>query len=190
MAAPVRVINYKGENLACSVATDVWKFDTQDIANGASLAQFFVTRGNRGYDVANFEGDQSLVPEQRIFEVLAIVGRIYKTGAASDQPLISDAKNLFEGSYYEFQIQQVLADRDNSFRLVGGADFFHIGGVGVTFAGDGAWPNVRKYAVSRIVPGGRSIEFKMYWPTPVVLTVTTKIQIAMYGYELIPRGKA
>lgn len=191
MAAPSRVINYKGENLVCSVATDVWKFDTQIVSNGDGQVQFFVSRANRGYDVANFEGDQSLVPEQRIFEVLAVCARIYTTGAAAQQPLITDAKNLFEGGYYEFQIQQVLADRDNFFRLMGGADFFSINPLtNVAFAGDGAWPNVRKYAVSRIVPGGRSIEFKVFWPTPVVLTIDTAVQVGLYGYELIPRGKA
>jgi hypothetical protein len=192
MAEATRVINYKGENLVCSVATDVWKFDTQEITTLSTLSQFFVSRANRPYSVANFEGDQSLVPEQRIFEVLAVCARIYATpGAGIDQPLVTDIRNLFETAYYEFQIQQVLTDRDNLFRLVGGADIFSVNPVGnVGFVGDGAWPNLRKYAVSRIVPGGRSIEFKVYWPTPVILAATCKLQIAMYGYELIPRGKA
>jgi hypothetical protein len=182
-----RIVEYKGSRLVCEVASDVWKYDTVDVEDGDSQLQWFVTRQNKGYELANFEGDQSLVPEQRIFECLAIVARIYQ---GDDAPAIADAKNLFETAYFEYQIQQVITDRDNLFRIMGGGDIFHVGGAGVAFMGDGAWPNVRKYAVSRLVPGGRSLEFFIYWPGGVTLTATQKLQVAMYGYELIPKGKA
>lgn len=181
-----RIIQYKGAKVACEVASDVWKYDTVDVTDGDSTLQWFVTRQNKGYHLANFEGDQSLVPEQRLFECLGIVARIYQ---GADAPLIADAKAIFETAYFEFQIQQVITDRDNLFRLMGGGDIFSVGGAGVAFMGDGAWPNVRKYAVSRIVPGGRSIEFFIYWPGGVSLTTDYKLQVAMYGYELIPKGK-
>lgn len=182
-----RIVEFKGTKLVCEVASDVWKYDSEVIETGDSNMEFFVTRQGKGYHLANFEGDQSLVPEQRIFEVLAIVARIY---GGDDAPAIADSKNLFEDAYFEFRIQQVITDRDNLFRLIGGADIFSVGGVGVSFMGDGAWPNVRKYAVSRLVPGGRSIEFEVYWPGGVTLLGDQKLQIALYGYELIPKGKA
>jgi hypothetical protein len=189
-----RIVEYKGSRVVCEVASDVWKYDTIEVEDGASTLQWFVTRQNKGYQLANFEGDQSLVPEQRLFECLAIVARIYLTpgdAGVGDAPTVSDAKTIFETGYFEFQIQQVITDRDNFFRLIGGGDIFPVAAAApVAFMGDGAWPNVRKYAVSRIVPGGRSIEFFVYWPTPVALEATRKVQIAMYGYELIPKGKA
>jgi hypothetical protein len=183
-----RVIEYKGSKIECEVASDSWKYDTVVVDDGDSQLQWFVTRQNKTYELANFEGDQSLVPEQRLFEVLAAVARIYQ---GEDAPLIADAKNVFETAYFEFQIQQVISERDNLFRLMGGGDIFSVGGLGVSFMGDGAWPNVRKFAVSRIVPGGRSIEWTIYWPGGITIAAKggVKLQIALYGLELIPKGK-
>lgn len=191
----IRKVEYKGAEVVCDVVADRYVFDTELVVNGDTEKTFYVSLTGKGYNLANFEGDKTIVPEQRIFETLAVGARIVEKGVGATNPLISDAHNMFEAGYFTFSIQEALTDRDFLQRIAGGFDVFEIGGVGTAFMGDGAIPNVRKYSVSRLIPGGRSIEFKTYWPGPggVVLTpippLGVYLQVWLYGYELIPRAR-
>jgi hypothetical protein len=176
------VIPFKGDMVAVDVVADRWIFDSETIATGATEQQFFVTKAAKGYHQANFEGDYTLVPEGRIFIVLAAYVAFYQ----DDTPAYGDAKPLFTLGYYEWKIQQTITDRDWLHRLIGGEDLFDVTGTAGPFTGDGDHGNLRKYAVARIVPGGRAIEYGLFWPGGLTLTKSCKVFVSLYGYEAIP----
>jgi hypothetical protein len=146
---------------------------------------FYVSKVGKNYAQANFEGDQSLVPEGRIFEVLALNVHVEQ---ATPRVFI-DVNAIFAGGYFEWKIGQTTTDRDWLYRLIGGVDLYDTAGAQTPFQGDGAHANIRKYAISRFVPGGRSIEFRLAWPVVggVILTKSAIVKVSLYGFEEIPR---
>ncbi len=90
--------------------------------------------------------------------------------------------------YYEWNTQGTLTDRDWLHQIMGSTDLYDTAGVDTPSQGNGSHANIRKYQVSRFVPGGRSIEFRLSWPDGgLTLTEDAIIYVRLYGYELIPR---
>lgn len=183
-----KVIPFQGAQIGVDVVADRYIFDSEAFDAGATLnnQEFFVSKAGKSYAQANFEGDYTLVPEGRIFEVLGISVYVYQ---AATESVFADAKQIFDLGYYEFKISQTTTDLDWLHRLIGGVDLFDSAGVETPLQGDAAHANIRKYAVSRMVPGGRSIGFQLYWPGGITITAAAKIFVSFYGNELIPNGQ-
>jgi len=179
-------IPFQGAEVPVDVVSDRYIFDSEVLAAGAYTEQnFFVSKAAKSWAQANFEGDQSLVSEGRIFEVLGIYIYFEQVSAVKN---ISDASLVFNSGYYEWSTQGVLTDRDWMHQMIGSVDLYDAAGVVTPFQGDGAHANIRKYAISRFVPGGRSIEFRIVWPGSITLAQDTILKVRLYGYEEIPRA--
>ena len=180
-----KLIPYQGAQVEVDVVSDRYWMDYAQIVSGQTKQEYFVSRAGKDYDQAVFEGDQTLVPEGRLAEIIGI-------SFHCDQAVLSfdDIKNIFVGAYFEWQINEVTTDRDWLFRLIGGVDLFDSSGTVAPFQGDGAHANIRKYAISRFAPGGRSIKFNVYWPAGVTLQAPVSTRVNLYGYEEIPREVA
>jgi len=183
-----KTIPFQGAEVPVDVVSDKYIFDSEIMLNTPvvhSEQPFFVSKTGKSLAQANFEGDNSLVSEGRIFEVLGIYVFFYQ---ATTKKSVADAALCFDAGYYEWNTQGTLTDRDWLHQIMGSTDLYDTAGVDTPSQGNGSHANIRKYQVSRFVPGGRSIEFRLSWPDGgLTLTEDAIIYVRLYGYELIPR---
>ena len=183
-----KTIPFQGAEVPVDVVSDKYIFDSEIMLNTPvvhSEQPFFVSKTGKSLAQANFEGDNSLVSEGRIFEVLGIYVFFYQV---TTKKSVADAALCFDAGYYEWNTQGTLTDRDWLHQIMGSTDLYDTAGVDTPSQGNGSHANIRKYQVSRFVPGGRSIEFRLSWPDGgLTLTEDAIIYVRLYGYELIPR---
>lgn len=200
----LKTIEVKRQNVEVRVLEDKWLYDTETIDDADSEQEFFVTKQNKARFLARFAGDESLVREGNFFEWMAVEHRILANSAAAAEvrPTDDDLVLIAHEGFVEAKISDETVLEENSVRLFGGFDFLPVlGTIGLvaaaadSFMGSGQHGNVRKFAVSKIVPGGRTFEYTVFWAGAggvggvVNLAESRRLQIALYGIESIPTGK-
>jgi hypothetical protein len=195
----LKAIEVKRQKIETRVLEDKWLFDTVSIANGNSLIQYFVTKQNKNPYRARFAGDESLVNEGKFFEWVAIEMRVLADRTVpTARPVDADMFNMATEGYCEAKIADEVVLEENMIRLFGGFDFtpvlVTIGNAAAAAQqslGSGQHGNVRKFAVSKIVPGGRNFKLQLQWANTggVLLVATQSLQVAVYGIEQVPTGK-
>lgn len=186
-----RKIEILGAEVVTDFLKDSYLFDTEDVAPGENEVDFFVNKGAKTTDMANFHAEGRLVQDDRILETITIVCRLYGNAYVEE----FDLKSIFEFASFSLEIDENIEDKDNLLRVAGGVDirsFVEPGNLGFldrAFVGDGTHVNVRVYAKHRMVPGGKTTKFTVRWPRAggSQNVVTRELQTAFYGYELKPR---
>ena len=178
--------NVRVDTLACR-----WIHDSENIVNAQTEQQFFMTKAAKTIDIANFEGDQSLVPEGHVFQVIAHVVHVRRnaTVAANTRLTQPDAVELYEQGYVDWQIQGTVAERMNARFLAGGFDFAtvyepaNIGAADAAVLGNGTHANARRYEMEKIVPGGRAMDYWLRWPGGITLGTTRNTMVSLFGIQ-------
>jgi len=181
------------KSVTVDTLADRWIHDDGNVTNTLTELQFFTTKAGKTLDQANFEGDQSLVPEGHLFQTIAhvVTPRRNATAAANTRLTQTDAVELYEQCYMDFQIQGAVAERMNAKFVAGGFDFTtvyepaNLGALDVAVLGNGTHANSRRYEMEKIIPGGRSIDYYLRWPGGVTLATTRNVLVAFFGIQAV-----
>lgn len=196
----LKMIEVKRQRVETRVVEDKWLYDTENVANAASVTNFFVTKQNKAAFLARFAGDESLVNEGRFFEWIAVELRVLADRvAAAFRPPEQDLFEMATEGFAEAKISDEVVFEENLARMFGGFDFVPVllnttaaAAADVRYsAGSGQHGNVRKFAVSKIVPGGRNFKLRLSWEAAggVQLAAARRLQVAVYGIEQVPTGR-
>lgn len=179
--------------LECRVIADRWWYDTIALTAAAGQTNYFQSVAAKNRDLADFEGDKSLVKEEEYALIYGAVMYLIKlTDPEPANPLPADPAvwAYLRRSYYEWQQNQAVVSRDNMLVLEGGSSM-RVSGLAAAVAeaqpGDGRHDNMRKFWKPILVTGGRSVDFYVYNQvagTPENLN--WKLMIRLYGLHLIP----
>jgi len=182
--------------LECRVIADRWWYDSTPLTAVAGQVNFFQSIAGKNRDLADFEGDKSLVKEEEyalIYGAVMYLLDLRPTAEVLELPAVPAVWAYLRRSYYEWQQNQAVVSRDNLLVLEGGSSY-RVSGAAALAAeaqpGDGRHDNMRKFWKPVLVTGGRSVDFYVYNQlagTPE--NEKYKLMIRLYGLHLIPVGR-